>query len=261
MHPSQTYHQYTDFDLEPGGIRKLDFIVSEIQAVFPKHAKLRVLDVGCGSGNLSRPLASLGYDVIAIDEDRRAIQALRQHEILGNLQTVVSSLESFKDEGFFNVIVLSEILEHLEDPPPALRKMSRLLQDDGVLILTVPNGWTLEEIVRRILGSHPFLTAIKRKLKSKMKSPDIQSPSESPHLHFWTFRQVRSLLESSGFWVETAVASASFLKEWYYLCGRFFIRRGSPIFHSLDALDSLLVSIAPMFLASGWIMVLRKRKE
>ena len=116
------------------------------------HAKLlalvgsrkRVLDVGCSSGYLARPLVENGCTVIGIDQDEQAAEAAREvcEEVLvGDVET----LELPFPRGSFDVVLCGDLIEHLRDPEALLRRMRPLLKPDGLLVLTTPNvaNWAI----------------------------------------------------------------------------------------------------------------------
>lgn len=111
---------------------------------------LRVLDLGCGTGvMLTRPLAGLGFDVIGIDLDEvsvRQAQRLNVAPALPNLTYVAGRIENQPWAGAFDAIVCSEVLEHVPDPDGFVAALLRCLRDDGILLLTVPNGYGPFEI-------------------------------------------------------------------------------------------------------------------
>ncbi|MDQ3670896.1 MAG: class I SAM-dependent methyltransferase [Actinomycetota bacterium] len=116
------------------------------------HAKLlalvgsgrRVLDVGCSSGYLARPLVERGCTVVGIEQDPAAAEAAREvcEEVL------VGDAESmelpFSDESF-DVVLCGDLIEHLRDPARFLARIRPLLGESGRLVLTTPNvaNWTM----------------------------------------------------------------------------------------------------------------------
>ena len=87
-------------------------------------APARVLEVGCGSGELAHAMAGLGYRVTAIDPRAPA----------GDIFLAVT-LEDFDDPGPFDAIVAGRSLHHIHDLAGAVEKLERLLAPGGVLIL------------------------------------------------------------------------------------------------------------------------------
>jgi ubiquinone/menaquinone biosynthesis C-methylase UbiE len=84
----------------------------------------RVLEVGCGRGDLARAMASSGFEVVAIDPDAPEGEIFR---------TV--SLEDFTDPEPFDAIVAIRALHHIPDLASAVAKMARLLRPGGHLLI------------------------------------------------------------------------------------------------------------------------------
>lgn len=95
----------------------------------------RILDAGCGTGALLSELNAFGF-VVGADVERQALQMARQR---GEFPMVQARLEAlpFVSESF-QVAFALDVLEHLPDERPALRELYRVLQPDGVLIVSVP---------------------------------------------------------------------------------------------------------------------------
>lgn len=83
---------------------------------------VKILDVGCGGGILSEPLARIGANVIGLDASKELISIAQEHakldkDLSTNLSYVNTSIEDFAEERKeeFDAIVASEILEHVID--------------------------------------------------------------------------------------------------------------------------------------------------
>ena len=87
-------------------------------------APARVLEVGCGRGNLARAIAESGHEVVAIDPHAPAGELFR-----------ATSLEEFAGPEPFDVVVASLALHHVADLPGALDKIVSLLRPTGSLIV------------------------------------------------------------------------------------------------------------------------------
>jgi len=259
---TKAYYKFTDYQLEPGGLKKLDFIIDFIQKNF-SAGELNILDIGCGYGNIALPLASLGHQIVAIDEDQQAIEGLVAKNNFTNLKSFNTRFEEYgsqiMDHGLrFDVIIMSEFLEHVPDPDKVLQKAKTLSSDNGYLILTIPYGWSLEELSRRLILQIPFLNKLKKNLKKKVIKKEIQTSAQSPHLHFWGLDQIKRMLAANNFKIKKIATYASLAKEFYYLLGRLFIRRGSFVFGWLDKLDEGLSNLLPVKLGSNWIIIVKK---
>lgn len=165
------YHRY-----------KVDLLVDRGRREYQARGRssFRVLDVGCGTGELStfamvdrmKDLEGLAVRAIDIDAPsiQRAILHLKRSADLP-IKFVCVPLEHV--EGKYDLIVCSEVLEHLLDPLPFLTEVCARIADDGLLVLTVPNGFGHDEIERRIRGrilrvvlKRPWLTRLGRKMRT-----------------------------------------------------------------------------------------------
>ncbi len=114
---------------------------------------LRVLDLGCRTGALTRHYAT-GNTVVGVDVDRSALDAAAER--LG-IETVWADAEEelpFPDESF-DVVVAGELLEHLADPGAAVRNVLRVLKPEGRFVGSVPNAFRLKSRIRFVAGRHP----------------------------------------------------------------------------------------------------------
>jgi 2-polyprenyl-6-hydroxyphenyl methylase/3-demethylubiquinone-9 3-methyltransferase len=120
---------------------------------------LAVLDIGCGGGLISEPLARMGGRVTAIDPAEANIEAARRHaeaQVLA-IRYHAGRVEDLLAEGaIFDAIVCLEVLEHVPDPQGFLNTCGRLVRPGGALILSTLNR-TLKAYALAIVGAEYIL--------------------------------------------------------------------------------------------------------
>ncbi|XP_075001657.1 ubiquinone biosynthesis O-methyltransferase, mitochondrial isoform X3 [Calonectris borealis] len=128
---------------------------------------VKILDVGCGGGLLSEPLGRLGALVTGIDPLEDNIRTADQHKsfdpvLAKRIQYKSSSLEEIVEECMetFDVIVASEVVEHVADLEMFIRCCSQVLKPEGSLFITTINKTQLSYVLgivvaEKIIGIVP----------------------------------------------------------------------------------------------------------
>ena len=157
---------------------RIDYILANIERFLPVAARaeasraqpltgLRILDIGCGGGLLAEPMARLGGSVTGTDVTEAAITAAALHASQNGLDIDYQccTAETLASSGArFDVIYASEVIEHVADRVLFIEAIARLLQPQGVVIITTINRslpalllakFALEYIVRLVpAGTH-----------------------------------------------------------------------------------------------------------
>lgn len=128
---------------------RLDYITSQIAAEFDRDlreerpfAGLRLLDIGCGGGLLSEPMARLGADVVGADAAPRNIPVAQLHAEQSGLKIDYRNCtaESLVEAGEqFDVVLNMEVVEHVADPLAYLTACQHLLRPGGLMICSTLN--------------------------------------------------------------------------------------------------------------------------
>ena len=100
------------------------------------YTKGRVLDVGCGTGFLLNELRKRGYSAFGLENERKALDLSYDQKIHGVIRGEAENPPFKKDS--FDIILLLDLLEHLEDDILALKRLSEILTKEGCLLITVP---------------------------------------------------------------------------------------------------------------------------
>jgi SAM-dependent methyltransferase len=108
-------------------------------------------EIGSGSGNMALPLKRAGFDVTAVEplESGAALSARR------GVTTICATLEELRlpDAGL-RAVGMFDVLEHLAAPAELLGEVRRVLQPDGILVVTVPAAPALWSDLDEALGHH-----------------------------------------------------------------------------------------------------------
>jgi len=115
------------------------------------------LDAGCGSGTLARYLASEGCNVLGVDAAEEMVATARklssETTVQGRLQfeciRTISELPLPNQS--MDGVLCSSVLEYVSDPPACLNEFARVLRPGGLLIVSVPNRYSLIRRCRRIV--------------------------------------------------------------------------------------------------------------
>ena len=128
---------------------RLAYITSQIAAEYDRDlsgdqpfAGLRLLDIGCGGGLLSEPMARLGAEVVGADAAAGNIPVARLHAAQSGLQIDYrhTTAEALAEAGErFDIVLNMEVVEHVADPLAYLTACQTLLKPSGLMICSTLN--------------------------------------------------------------------------------------------------------------------------
>jgi radical SAM superfamily enzyme YgiQ (UPF0313 family)/GT2 family glycosyltransferase/glycosyltransferase involved in cell wall biosynthesis/SAM-dependent methyltransferase len=154
----------------------------------PQNAR-RVLDVGCGHGMTGGLLRSeRGIEVIGVEIHEATADIARQHlsdVIIGDLENMDLPFEP----GYFDCILLGDVLEHLINPWQALKRLTRYLHPQGTIVASIPNIRNLGIIRKLLEGSWTY---------------EEWGILDKTHLRFFALKNMQELFATAG--IEAKVA-------------------------------------------------------
>ncbi|MEP3431235.1 MAG: bifunctional 2-polyprenyl-6-hydroxyphenol methylase/3-demethylubiquinol 3-O-methyltransferase UbiG [Roseibium sp.] len=163
---------------------RLSYIKQEVCRQFDRDPKspdafkgLRFLDIGCGGGLLSEPMARLGAEVVGADPSEVNIEIAKLHMQSSSLQIDyrAETAEALADAGeTFDVVLNMEVVEHVADVPLFMDATSRMVREGGLMFVATINR-TLKAYALAIIGAEMVLRWLPKGTHSYEK---LVKPSE-----------------------------------------------------------------------------------
>jgi 2-polyprenyl-6-hydroxyphenyl methylase/3-demethylubiquinone-9 3-methyltransferase len=150
---------------------RVGYIRDQVTAYFNRDPKklgclsgLRILDIGCGGGILSEPLARLGGTVVGADPSEANIGIAHHHA--GQSGVMVdyraTTAEALADQGErFDVVLAMEVVEHVADMPLFVQRCGDMVKPGGLMIAATLNR-TLKSFALAIVGAEYVLRWLPR---------------------------------------------------------------------------------------------------
>lgn len=156
--------------------RKIDSLVTS----FFSEKKITILDVGCTTGYVSRPFKDIGHYVVGVDISEKSI--LEAKNVLDEAHVV--DVEQYPwphdvTKRKYDLIMLTEVFEHLFDQKALLRQFQKMLVPGGYVLITTPNFLVWSDRIKMMLGFY--------------------ENKDMGHIHMVSYRSFKSIVESEGF--------------------------------------------------------------
>jgi len=115
----------------------------------------RILDWGCGTGALSQRLIDLGADVISIDIDSESFEATSKFIPVDFNDQDSFALFVDKFNATFDIVIASEVIEHVENPWAFIKSIKRVLKKNGAALISTPNTGSVLSRLNFLLTGNP----------------------------------------------------------------------------------------------------------
>jgi 2-polyprenyl-3-methyl-5-hydroxy-6-metoxy-1,4-benzoquinol methylase len=181
-------NQYQDFGFTTAAASHMhQHFMGPLMALTPTHKpRLRVLDVGCGNGYLAGAYAALGHEVVGIDLSEQGVSIARKaypgarFEVLAADDQVLQNLATEP----FDLVVSTEVVEHLYAPRPFIQGCMSALAPGGRLIITTPYHGYLKNLLISLKGGW---------------DQHADPLWDGGHIKLWSYRTLSRLLADGGF--------------------------------------------------------------
>ncbi|MCE2972001.1 MAG: class I SAM-dependent methyltransferase [Sediminibacterium sp.] len=171
-----------------------------LEKIFPIYSEHKVvasflqpdrhlLDIGCGNGDFLRTLRASGVKKLTGIEPFLA----ESIEIDSDFKLIKGDISSLDEK--FDLIRLHHVFEHVPNPRQTLHQISGLMNDNAIVILTIP----IADFVFRKYKQHAYV---------------LQSPH---HFHLFSIKGISELLTSCGFFIDSLIRNAKGISNWLYI--------------------------------------------
>lgn len=253
-----------------GHKKKLLFFLARLEQYTQRNnltpPQVETLDVGCGNGTaVTLPIGEQGYSVLGLDVHAASIEYAQRVNTLGTVRFMVRDIEDIPTDRRFDVVLLSDILEHVPEPCKLLANADKVLKEDGIILISIPNGFGPYEVESFLYRIKPVKitwdagVSIAGRVKQQCVGKKRETPqsvpynNESGHIQFFSMRTFTRAIDSCGYEI-TAFEKGS------VVCGPFT----GPVLSRVPRLVNLNVALAryvPAALCSVWYFECVRRRE
>ena len=152
---------------------------------------IKVLDVGCNEGFLAQ--LNPDVEINGIDNNEKALSIAKKY---CKKVWCLDLNKNFTNKlGKYDVIILSDILEHLINPNEVLNKMTHFLKQDGEMIISLPNVANFRIRLKLLYGSFDYTEA---------------GILDKTHFHLYTLKTARELVSQSNLYISKIKYSSNY---------------------------------------------------
>ncbi|MFH1240355.1 MAG: methyltransferase domain-containing protein [Candidatus Diapherotrites archaeon] len=219
------------------------------QVISKNNKELMVLEVGCGMGILIKPIAKKNPKIkfTGLDMDSTKIKEASKEKI-GNLNFICEDILKFKTDEKYDIVITSEVLEHIEEPEKFLSKISSLTKGNGFLIISTPNRTNYPKVwFGFVFGKKA--DKMKKSFAEKNKKPGWK---DKGHISVQGADELKRKLKKAGFIIKDQTRSQP-LYGGQWVDSNLIVRN----------LNILIDKILPRkhFINWGWDLIFLAKKE
>lgn len=232
--------------------KKIYIFRDEINKYRLRNKKIEILDFGCGNAlDCARYLINKLDKYYGYDIHNESIKFANK-----NFQSKNINFSNKFPRKKFDIIIISEVLEHLDQPDQVLGFLKGNLKNNGFILGSIPNGYGLTEIEKFIIHKF-FIYKIIRYIYKFFKKKSISTKSipfnrESGHIQFFTLKKFKGIVSKNNLLIQ-------FIRNGTLLGADL---TGSTILkpNIIKKLNTYLADFIPSFMSATWIFKLKKNE-
>ena len=136
-----------------GGKYKTEREISFIKKHVPDR-KMKILDIGGGSGRFAIPLTQMGHSVTVIDKNEEALTILCNRN--DDIEIINDNFENFKNDGLFDMVLMIETIQYFSDLSLIFNKIHSMINREANLIFTALNANSLKYKIRQLIPHYHY---------------------------------------------------------------------------------------------------------
>lgn len=145
-------------------------------------ADKKILEVGCATGYMGEKLRKQGNYVVGLDISKKDIQKAKK--VLDQAFVVDLESEKLPKLNFkFDLILLTEVIEHLFEPELVIKKLVTVLKPEGQILISTPNFLHLYNRCKMLCGNFEYIE---------------ETVINKSHIHFFTYSTLKKTIDSLG---------------------------------------------------------------
>lgn len=164
----------SNYNLKPFKFSSHDLILKLIKP------NSNILDIGCSKGYLACQLKKKGCIITGIDNNKEDLLSAKKE----CNKTILLDISREKITGKYDIIILGDILEHLQDPLTLLKSLKKNLKEKGYILISVPNGVNIYARIKILFGNFDY---------------EEKGIFDKTHLRFFTLKSIKKLIKDSGY--------------------------------------------------------------
>lgn len=200
------YEYYKKQSLSPATMERFASIaemVLRVRGEPPAGVSLDVIDIGCGAGTQSRFWSERGHNYLGVDINEPLIMLARERAAAEGRKArfeVSSATKLPLPDASFDVCLVPELLEHIQDWQSCLNEAARVLRPGGVMYVSTSNWLCPKQQEFNLLGYSWYPPFVKRYVERRAVTdwPAVANYAKYPAVHWFSFYQLRRFLAARG---------------------------------------------------------------